>query len=531
MNKVGQNGQGLSRRGFLGRGAVASGAALALTPAGAALARHRRNGPAGYGPLVEDPGGLIDLPRGFRYRVVQSLDDRLLSGPAAGAAVPGDFDGMVALRGPGRHSVTLVRNHELSSGSDAAKAPVPAIRPYDPSEIGGTTALVVGPNGRLQDSYVTNSGTSTNCAGGGTPWGTWLTCEETRTAGHGFVFEVDPRYPGQRLSRKPIEAMGYFSHEAVDIDPRTGIAYLTEDDFRGSQVAPGEERPDNPDDPRDAPNTPGDDVPDFTRSSFLYRYLPDNRAQRPGALQDGGRLQVMAIDEQPLFNMDLGETGQRFRVVWKDVRAEEPHDDALRQGGARFQRLEGCHFAGGAFWFDDTSGGEKRHGQLFRLIPSGQLDGGGVDTLELFLEGESEEQMDSPDNLVITPWGDLWFAEDGDGIQRVVGVTPDGRTYEFARNRLVGKDTPEDDASEFAGPTFSPSGRTFFLNIQDPGHTFAIWGPFPARNAGGQRAMANASARHRWAPKGSDASREYAVRHGVSPEEAAAFEALGVSLG
>jgi len=479
---------------------------------------------------VKDPGGLIDLPRGFRYRVVQNVEDRLRSGRARGAAVPGDFDGMVALRGPRRNSVTLVRNHELIAGRDTGKAPVPAIRPYDPSEVGGTTALVVGPDGKLLDSYVTSSGTSNNCAGGGTPWGTWLTCEETRDAGHGFVFEVDPRYPNSRLSRRPIKAMGFFSHEAVDIDPRTGIAYLTEDDFRGAQVAPGDERPDNPDDPRDDPNTPADNVDDFTRSSFLYRYLPDNRERRPGALQDGGRLQVMAIDKQRQFDMDLGETGERFRVIWKDVRPEQAPDDALRKGGARFQRLEGCHFAGGAFWFDDTSGGEKRHGQLFRLIPSGQRDGGGVDILELFLEGRSEEQMDSPDNLVITPWGDLWFAEDGDGIQRVMGVTPDGDTYEFARNRLVGKDAPEDDPSEFCGPTFSPSGRTFFVNIQNPGHTFAIRGPFPARNAGGQRAMAGGRARHRWAPKGSDASREYAARHGISPEEAAAFEALGASL-
>lgn len=521
---------GISRRSFIGKGAVGLGgaAAVALTPAtGLAKPRgagQRRAGQhhggsgehGGFGPLVEDRAGLLDLPRGFRYRVLQTIDDRLGSGPARGAAVPADFDGMHALPGPRRNSVLLVRNHELTAPAerrtDEGKAPVPAINPYDPSAIGGTTALVVGPDRKLVDSFVTSSGTSTNCAGGGTPWGTWLTCEETRADGHGYAFEVDPLDPNSNLSKTPVRDMGFFSHEAVDIDPRTGIAYLTEDDFRGRQVPADEE------------------VPGTTRSSFLYRYLPDDRSRRPGALQAGGQLQAMGIDERPLENMDLGETGQRYTVVWHDVDPEEPHADALAKGAARFQRLEGCHFSGGAFWFDDTSGGEKRHGQLFRLIPSGMADGSGVDTLELFLEGESSAQMDSPDNLVITPWGDLWFAEDGDGIQRVMGVTPDGHTYEFARNRLIGKESADDDATEFCGPTFAPDGRTFFVNLQDPGHTFAIWGPFPSRNAGGRRAMAATRARHPWSPAGSDASREYAVRHGISPEEAAAFEALGATL-
>lgn len=113
----------------------------------------------------------------------------------------------------------------------------------------------------------------------------------------------------------------------------------------------------------------------------------------------------MTIAQRPLFNMDLGETGDRFQVVWVDVKAETAHEDALKNGGARFQRLEGCHFAGGAFWFDDTSGGEERVGQVFRLIPSGDPSGGGTDTLELFLEGDSKDQMDAPDNLLVTPWG------------------------------------------------------------------------------------------------------------------------------
>ena len=341
-----------TRRTFLRRGATTAGAAaLALGPAAAALGKSGRG--AGYGPLVEDPGGLIDLPRGFRYRVVQTVEGRLDDG----APVPGDFDGMTAIAGR-RHSTVLVRNHELSPGDVASKAVVSGSNPYDAAAPGGTTALIVDPDRKLASSYVSSSGTLTNCAGGGTPWGTWITCEEDRTTGHGFAFEVDPSDPENTISKTPIRAMGFFSHESLDIDPRTGIAYLTEDDFRGSQPPPDQE------------------VPGTTRSSFLYRYLPANRAPRPGALQEGGTLQALTIAERPLYNVDLGRTGDRFQVVWVDVDPEEPHDDALAKGGARFQRLEGSHFASGAFWFDDTSGGEGRHGQVFRLIPSGDPAGG-----------------------------------------------------------------------------------------------------------------------------------------------------------
>lgn len=491
-----------TRRTFLRASALtAGGAALAIKP-GTGLAAGR--GRAGFGPLVRDPNGMLDLPRGFRYRVVQTVEDKLSNG----APVPEDFDGMMAISAPRDHTL-LVRNHELS-GRDQDKNAVPQRNPYASDAPGGTTALLVGPSGRLVRSFVSSSGTLNNCAGGATPWGTWITCEEDQSTDHGYAFEVDPRRPESDVSKTPIRDMGFFSHEAVDVDPRTGIVYLTEDDFRGDQVAPEEE------------------VPGTTRSSFLFRFLPDNRAQRPGALQEGGRLQAMAIRARPSFNADLGYTRERFRVVWVDVDPETAHDDALTRGAARFQRLEGCHFAGGAFWFDDTSGGQERQGQIFRLTPSGDPRGGGTDRLELYLEAERKKQLDSPDNLVVTPWGDVWVAEDGDGFQRMMGITSDGRTYSFARNRLLGLD--EGTSSELAGPCFSPDGRTFFVNVQAPGHTFAITGPFPRQDAGRIRAMAASEPSHRFAPVVSGTLREQAVKNGISAHEAAAFDRLGVSL-
>jgi secreted PhoX family phosphatase len=438
---------------------------------------------------------------------VQTIEDRL----SDGAPVPGDFDGMVALAGLRRGTTLLVRNHELRGSRDAArKAVVPAGNPYRAEGIGGTTGVVVGSDGQALESFVTSSGTVNNCAGGGTPWGTWITCEETRDENHGFCFEVDPRDPENDLSKTPIRQMGFFSHEAVDIDPRTGIVYLTEDDFQ-NQI----------------PDDATAETPE-SRVSFLYRYLPDNRTPRPGALQEGGRLQVMTLDFIPSFNVDLAFEGDRFGVVWRDVDPDDPRAGAAADDAARFQRLEGCHFAGGAFWFDDTAGGEKRNGQVFRLVPSGDAAGGGRDYLELFLEAETPEEADSPDNLVVTPWGDIWFAEDGDGVQRIMGITPDGQEYEFARNRLIGLD--DEDASELAGPTFSPDGRTFYVNVQHPGHTFAITGPFPRPNAGRRRELSRRGPSHRRAPRITPEVRETAERLDISRHEVAAYARLGVDL-
>ncbi|GGE15153.1 hypothetical protein GCM10011571_15870 [Marinithermofilum abyssi] len=83
-------------------------------------------------------------------------------------------------------------------------------------------------------------------------------------------------------------------------------------------------------------------------------------------------------------------------MVWREVNPEEPHDDALAKGCVRFKRLEGAFFADGAFWFDDTAGGEKRLGQIYHYIPA-------TETLELFAEGTDANQMESPDKSASHP--------------------------------------------------------------------------------------------------------------------------------
>jgi secreted PhoX family phosphatase len=488
----------MSRRRFVG---LTGGAAATLALLGPSRAfASASEGP--FGELVPDPGGLLDLPHGFQYRVLSTEGSPTMrNGAVEGIPVPGSHDGMAAFAGPGNTTV-LVRNHEQAG---SAGPPVVGTNPYT-AEPGGTTAIVVGPNREELDAFVTSAGTQTNCAGGATPWGTWVTCEETRSTDHGYCFEVMWDDPENALSRTPITAMGFFSHESIDVDPRTGVVYLTEDDFRGSIPAD--------------PNTEVDTNPAF-RSSFLYRYLPNDRSQRPGALQQGGTLQALVIDGASR-NADLYNPGQQFVVRWVTVNPAEPHDDALGKGAVRFTRLEGSNFAGGAFWFDDTQGGEARRGQIYRLTP-GPENVVGADRLELVFESTSVNTLDLPDNLIVAPWGDAFLAEDGNGENRVIGMTPEGQTYTFARNRLPGE-------AEFAGPTFAPDGQTFFVNVQDPGTTFAIWGPFARQNRERQRVMARAAPANEYSPKISGELAEAAQRYGLSRLEAAAYERLGVPL-
>ncbi|WP_173917491.1 alkaline phosphatase PhoX [Halobacillus sp. Marseille-Q1614] len=475
------NTNNMNRRDFLKAGGIST-AAIALSSTGLlsfseskALASpgSSKKGFSGYGPLVKDPGGILNLPRGFQYRII-SEEGKSLSD---GRPIPEKFDGMAAFPGS-NNSTILVRNHELDGNT---KYPVIGKNPYQKDHTGGTTTLIVGPDRKIKKEYVSSSGTIRNCAGGATPWGTWLTCEETLEEGHGYVFEVDPNDPENKLSRTPIRDMGAFSHEATAIDPATGIVYLTED----------------------------------AGPSYLYRFIPNDRSQRIGALQKGGTLQAAAMEEMSADQTSEFYTGQKFGIVWKDVDPEKPTLEAGQKGCIQFSRLEGAYFEGGVFWFDDTSAGDKELGRVYRYIPS-------TNTLELFYESTSKNDLEMPDNICITPWGDLWIAEDGDGIDRMIGMTPEGETYVFAESRL--------NDSELAGPTFSANGDTFFMNIQTPGLTFAIWGPFARKNAGRRRQMGHAAPPTQYAPQLSDKLSAFAEVNGMSDLEAAAFQRHGIPI-
>ncbi|NGN67652.1 DUF839 domain-containing protein [Streptomyces sp. A7024] len=445
----------LARTGATVAGIAFTGAVPELFAGTATAATH---GSGGYGPLVPDPDGLLDLPAGFRYRVLSHEGEPMSSGQGA---VPGSHDGMEAIRG--RHGkLHLVRNHEIRPGD--GKPPVPAVErlTYDPTAGGGCTQLTLDERGRLLDERVAIAGTAVNCAGGPTPWRTWLTCEETEgkagvngyTKDHGFIFEVDPDDP-YRSGAVPLTAMGRFAHEAIAVDPRTGAVYETEDASKPF--------------------------------GLFYRFLPDKPLGGLGSLRGGGRLEAMRVPGVPDLSV-IQEPGATFEhVAWVPVPDPLAQQTSVRlqdygaKGITRSQKLEGCYWGGGAVYFVSSyaaraAGSAADHyGQVWKYEPHRHRL-----TLVVVFGPDTDIQLpgESPDNISLTPHGGLMVCEDGDGAQHVFGVTRRGAVYPVARNRLnIGTDeAPE--YGEFAGATFSPNGRTMFVNIYTPGTTLAITGPW-----------------------------------------------------
>jgi hypothetical protein len=433
-----------SRRKFLTLAGASTVGTVLLSPL-QLLAESKLRGRAiaskGYGTLKIDRAGLLDLPAGFRYRAFSRTGDLM----SDGHPVPADHDGMAAFPGP-RNTTILIRNHELSPDESPAII-APKSKQYDPLCKGGTTTLIVDRHRRLVKHYASLAGTCRNCAGGPTPWGSWISCEEdistpaTNQEGnpknvskkHGYNFEVSSKAKGL-VEPIPLVAMGRFYHEAIAVDPTTGIIYQTED--RGD--------------------------------GLFYRFIPKQR----GKLQAGGVLEALKIKEIPQAITKANfPIRQPMAVEWVPIEDVDPDTDTIRvegfsKGAAQFSRGEGLCYGKGEVYFCCTDGGATRAGQIWRYLPK-------QNTIELFLEPGDRALMENPDNVVVAPWGDLFFCEDGGGEQFVVGVKPNGQTYHLARNAINDK--------ELAGVCFSPDGRTMFVNIQKPGITFAIWGPWSER--------------------------------------------------
>jgi hypothetical protein len=444
----------------------------------------------GYGPLQTDPHGVLDLPAKFSYRVLSKTGERMDDG----LYVPAMHDGMATFAAANGRTI-LVRNHECEEMPTRNGAfgwnlelreRVDSAMIYDcgvGSELplGGTTTLVYDTRTqRLERHYLSLAGTLRNCAGGTTPWGSWITCEETNQTAdalfaqdHGYNFEVPATERIGLANPMPLRAMGRFRHEAVAVDPRSGIVFQTEDMDDG----------------------------------LIYRFLPD----QPGNLAAGGRLQALAIrdragcdtrnwlpdastakspdDEVPDGDEAIRSAapatsnpiavGTQLGVRWIDLDdVEAPLDDlryrGFELGAARFARGEGMWYGRDAVYFACTTGGSARLGQVWRYLPSpaeGQADEDrSPGRLELFIEPNNGKLIENCDNLTVAPWGDIVITEDSPNAQHIVGITPDGEIFHLGRNAL--------NLSEFAGATFSPDGSTLFVNIQTPGLTLAITGPW-----------------------------------------------------
>jgi uncharacterized protein len=424
-------------------------------------AMKAKAGAAGYGPLIADPGGLIDLPRGFSYRVISAYGDRMDDGHV----VPDAADGMGCFRLDDRR-IALVRNHELSINEmDVGPAGKAGLRdtaafdhvPDGAALPGGTSTIILdAATLKVEAQYLSLAGTIRNCAGGITPWGSWLSCEEDVTrAGqdgvsrdHGWVFEVPAALRG--LARpEPLTAMGRFRHEAACVDPATGIVYMTED----------------------------------REDSLFYRFLPHER----GALIKGGRLQALGLIDGPASTRNWKEDGASFspgtwaKARWIDLADTDSPEDDLRLRGAKagatlFARGEGIWFGRGEMYFCCTSGGTAGFGQIMRYRPSaaeGRPDEGETPgSLQIFLESGDGDSFNYGDNITVAPNGHLIVCEDQYTTivdNHLRGVTPDGAPYPLARSRIQ---------TEWAGACFSPDGRTLFVNLYHPARTVAITGPW-----------------------------------------------------
>lgn len=413
-----------------------------------------------FGPLKKDPDGILDLPEGFSYRVISRLDEEMDDG----SLVPDCADGMgcIAINDD---KVALIRNHELNLKTPGNKPPTKHKEMIDVAydvtsdnipHAGGTTTIIYDvAEGKKIKEFYSLVGTINNCAGGITPWGSWLTCEENvSNAGdnakldHGWVFEV-PASRENLEKPSPLKAMGRFNHEAAAVDPRTGIVYLTED------------RP----------------------NSLFYRFIPNEY----GKLHKGGKLQALAImgQENALDTRNWQslsfEPQSWLETKWIDLEdIDSPKDDlrvrGYRQGAAIFARGEGIYWGDNELYFCCTSGGQKQLGQVMRYQPS-KFEGKSEEEnnpgkLQLFFESQDEDQMNYGDNIVVTPFDHLLVCEDQytDTVNNYIrGLTPDGQPYPFAKLLVQ---------TETAGCCFSPDGSTMFVNVYQPTMTLAITGPW-----------------------------------------------------
>ncbi len=437
----------IARRKFLKQIASAGGGA-AVTPSLfglVAFGASRDSFDGNYGELVSSPDcPELDIPEG--YRCLRLSSGGVASSVRDGLLVPNAFDGMAAFPLP-NGNVRLIRNHEMV---DSAETGIPIGDPhYDSRASGGTTSLEVRISERgdgelaveLVDEFVSLAGTLVNCAGGPTPWGSWLSCEETLEGPdsgyaepHGYIFEVPVEATGP-VDPVPLRAMGRFVHEAIAVDPATGVVYLTED------------RP----------------------SAGFYRFLPET----PGVLAEGGRLQMLAVAGEPRFDTSRGrKQGAVWPAHWVDI--EDPDQAVSEQGfaagAARFRRLEGAFPGDDGIYFVSTSGGDAEVGQVFHYLPTSANRG----ELRLVFESPSPDVLNGPDNIVLSPHGGLLLCEDPDSEERYLReLDREGQIRNLVWTRK----------SEFAGSCFSPDDRVLFFNVQGSSRqdgtmesgTYALW--------------------------------------------------------
>jgi secreted PhoX family phosphatase len=388
----------LSRRGFLRRGATSLGA-VGVSLAGGSVAiptRAQAGAPGGFGALQPADGNGLMLPLGFSSRVVavtgQFVADTSHSwhiAPDGGATFETQDGGWI-----------YVSNSERTSPN------------------GGVGALRFAWDGAITDAYSILTGTNRNCAGGPTPWGTWLSCEETSA---GEVYECDPFTPGSEGVARP--ALGVFNHEAAAVDPVKQVVYLTED----------------------------------RTNSLIYRFTPTSYPDLTSGvleaaeiLDPGGDGPIAPGEVRPLAWHVVPDPSATFVATRSQVPDATPFN-----GG------EGCWHEAGLVYIS-TKGSNR----IWCLDSPN-------DTIEILydLATTSDPHLSNVDNVYVCPQGVVYVAEDPGNLE-IVALSTSGLVEPIVRVTGV-------SGTEITGPCLSPDGtRLYFSSQRNPGTTYEVSGPF-----------------------------------------------------
>jgi secreted PhoX family phosphatase len=406
-----------SRRAFL-RQSLQSAGALGLGVIGGQVAIARPANAAGggadsFGPLLPaDANGLM-LPAGFTSRIVaEALTQPVGSSPYNWHRYP---DGGATFAAPGGGWI-YVSNSEAGAG--------------------GVGAIEFASDGTIVDAYSILTGTAINCAGGPTPWDTWLSCEEFNG---GRVFECDPFNASQGVVRA---ALGTFKHEAAAVDATHQHVYLTEDQGVGLLY-------------RSLPTS----YPDLSAGTLEAAEILDPGSQGPIA---PGQTRPLAWHAVPEANpLNGGQQNNTHTPI------EERATRFQAPAATTFNGGEGCWYHDGVVYFST-----KGDARIWALDTN-------ANTIEILYDQSTPggQGLTHLDNVYVSAFGDVYVAEDPGDLQ-IVALTPTGNVVPVLQ--VTGQ-----SGTEITGPALSPNGtRLYFSSQRAPGLsgnlgvTYEVTGPF-----------------------------------------------------